>query len=68
MQTLTGHFNGQVVILDEPVVLSLNTRVTVIAPEVGENDRELTDTAGRASAEVFAKVWDNSLDADYARL
>jgi len=68
VQTRNGHFDGRVVVLDEPTDLKPNTRVKVIAPGAGENERALVDDFARASESAFQKVWDNPLDADYDRL
>jgi hypothetical protein len=68
MQMLNGHFDGKVVVLDEPADLEPNTKVKVIAPGTGENERILVDDFARASQATFQKVWDNPLDADYDHL
>jgi hypothetical protein len=68
MQTLSGHFDGKVVILDEPVNLAPNTKVTVIAPRSGEIEKALVSDFASASAPAFERIWDNPLDADYDRL
>lgn len=66
MQTLIGHFDGRVVVLDEPARLKPNAKVKVIAPDAEE--QALTDACARLSEPVFDKIWDNPLDADYDRL
>ena len=68
MQTFNGHFDGKVVVLDEPADLEPNTKVKIIVPGVGENERVLVDDFARASQATFQKVWDNPLDADYDHL
>lgn len=68
MQMLNGHFDGKVVVLDEPTDLEPNTKVKVIVPGVGENDRAPVDDFTRASQATFQKTWDNPLDADYDHL
>ncbi len=65
MQTLSAHFDGQVIVLDEPAQLKPNAKVTVLAPDAGD---DLTDGCARLSEAAFRKVWDNPLDADYDRL
>jgi hypothetical protein len=66
MQTWNAHFDGRVVVLDEPARLKPNDKVTVIAPDA--NDDRLADSCMRLSESAFQKIWDNPLDADYDRL
>ena len=65
---LNGHFDGKVIVLDEPADLEPNTRVKVIAPSSRDGERGLVDDFARASEATFQKLWDNPLDADYDRL
>jgi len=65
MRTLDGHFDGQVVVLDEPAQLKPNTKVKVVIAEEQETDAELTRACAQLSERAFEKVWDNSLDAEY---
>lgn len=65
MQTLSGHYDGQFVVLDEPVRLRRNTKVMVLVPEAND---DLTGGCARLSEAAFQKIWDNPLDADYDRL
>jgi hypothetical protein len=65
--TLRGHFDGRVIVLDEPADLEPNTKVEIIAP----TGREASGLAGDfaiLSEPVFEKIWDNPLDADYDAL
>jgi hypothetical protein len=66
MQTLNAHFDGRVIVLDEPARLKLNAKVKVLAPDA--EDEALTDGCAHLSEPVFKKIWDNPLDADYDRL
>ena len=66
MQTWNAHFDGRVIVLDEPARLKPNDKVTAVAPDA-DNDG-LADECARLSASIFEKIWDNPLDADYARL
>jgi hypothetical protein len=68
MQTLDGHFDGKVIILDEPADLALNTRVKIIAPTRGEQNGEIEREFTALSEESFKRIWDNPLDAEYDRL
>ena len=64
-QTITGHFDGKVIVLDEPADLKPNDKVKVIAPDA---DEELVRDFARLSEPAFQKIWDNPLDADYDKL
>ena len=66
MKTLDAHFDGKVVILDEPTALKPNTKVKVLAPDDG--DSSLVDDFTRLSEPAFKKIWDNPLDAEYDKL
>jgi hypothetical protein len=66
MKTLNGHFDGKVVVLDEPVALKPNTKVKVIAPD--HADESLIDDFTRISEPAFKRIWDNPLDAEYDTL
>jgi hypothetical protein len=65
MQTLSAHFDGRFIVLDEPARLELNAKVTVIAPDAND---DLAADCARLSESIFRKIWDNPLDADYDRL
>jgi len=58
--------------LDDHVPLKPNTRVKLIAPEGAQTDAEidaeLIRGCERLSEATFQKIWDNPLDADYAKL
>jgi len=64
MRTLNAHFDGKVIVLDEPADLKSNDKVKVIAPD---GDDVVRDFA-RLSESAFQKIWDNPLDADYDKL
>jgi len=66
MKTLSAHFDGKYVVLDEPASLPPNTKVTVIVTENG--DADLSRECARISEPVFKKIWDNPLDASYDKL
>jgi hypothetical protein len=68
MKTMHGHFDGQHIVLDDPVALEPNTRVRVIAVENGQTDSDMIRGCEGLSESVFQKIWDNPLDADYDRL
>jgi len=65
VKTLNAHFDGKVIVLDEPTSLKPNTKVKVIAPD---SDDALTDDFTRLSEPAFKKIGDNPLDAEYDKL
>jgi len=65
MKTLNAHFDGKVIVLDEPADLKPNDKVKVIAPDA---DEEVVRDFARLSEPAFQKIWDNPLDADYDKL
>ena len=67
---MDAHFDGRQIVLDEPVELTANTKLKVIFPEQGESfsEHELSQWFSRLSEPAFAKVWDNTLDAEYDKL
>lgn len=67
MRTLNGHFDGKVIVLDEPANLRPNTKVKIIAP-TGHPDSGLAADCAVLSEPVFEKIWNNPLDADYDAL
>ncbi len=68
MRTLNGHFDGKVVVLDEPAALKPNAKVKVIAADADGSDGDLAGDFARLSEPAFQKIWDNPLDADYDHL
>ena len=70
MKTLNAHFDGQKIVLDEPVKLTPNTKLMVVVAEDGEDfaQDDLIQLCSRLSETAFAKVWDNPRDADYDKL
>lgn len=64
MRTFNAHFDGKIVVLEEPTGLEPNSRVKVFAPDPAEAEGNF----GRLSDPVFRKIWDNPLDADYDNL
>ena len=68
MKTLSGHFDGKHIVLDDPVALKPNTRVRIISVEDGSLDVDIVRGCTRLSESVFQKIWDNPLDADYDKL
>lgn len=66
MLAIGAHYNGRFIVLDEPLELQPNAKVTVL---VGDADQaSLTNDCARLSEACFDKIWDNPLDAEYDRL
>ena len=65
MKTWNAHFDGKVIVLDEPAELKPNDKVKVIAPDA---DEDVVRDFARLSEPAFHKIWDNPLDADYDKL
>ena len=68
MRTLSGHFDGEHIVLDEPAELKPNTKVSVIVPGDEETATEVVESCARLSETAFRRIWDNPLDADYDKL
>jgi hypothetical protein len=68
MQTLDGHFDGKVVILDVPVKLQANTRVKVLVPDSAEREEFSMHQFTLMAEPSFEKIWNNPLDTDYDKL
>jgi hypothetical protein len=68
MQTLDGHFDGKVVVLDEPTNLAPNTKVKILALGPLDIEKALVSDFAKASEQTFGKIWDNPLDAEYDRI
>jgi len=67
MIAIKAHFDGKVIVLDEPADLKPNTKVKIIAP-TGHEASGLAADFAILSEPVFEKIWDNPLDADYDAL
>jgi hypothetical protein len=64
MRTFDAHFDGKVIVLDEPAQLKPYAKVKVIAADADD----LVEDFARLSEPTFQKIWDNPLDADYDKL
>lgn len=65
MRHVSAHYDGEKVVLDEPVSISTNTRVEVVIPDSGEDLRTLRADIVLASLPSLKRIWDNSSDAEY---
>jgi hypothetical protein len=68
VRTLSGHFDGEHIVLDEPAELKPNTKVSIIVPEHDGAAAEIVQSCTRLSEPTFSRIWDNPLDADYDKL
>lgn len=68
MRHISAHYDGEKVVLDEPVSLSANTPVAVVIPDSQEEVMALTTDAFLASVSSLARIWDNPRDAEYDKL
>jgi hypothetical protein len=68
MKHVAAHYDGEKVILDEPVSLSANTPVEVVIPDSEEEKSRLRSEVFLASLPSLQKIWANSRDAEYDKL
>ena len=68
MKTHNAHFDGKVVVLDEPAQLKPNAKVKVIASDEDSTDDSLVSGCARLSEPAFRAIWDNDADDVYNEL
>jgi hypothetical protein len=68
MRHISAHYDGEKVILDEPVSLSVNTQVEVVIPDSKEELTTLRTDVFLASLPSLTRIWDNPRDAEYDEL
>ncbi|MDF0675208.1 MAG: hypothetical protein P0120_12850 [Nitrospira sp.] len=68
MRHIQAHYDGEKVVLDEPVSLSANTPVEVVIPDSQEELTVLRTDTFLASLPSLTKIWNNPLDAEYDKL
>ena len=68
MKHIAAHYDGEKVILDEPVSLSANTPVEVVIPDSEEEKDRLRKGVFLASLPSLKKIWANPRDAEYDKL
>lgn len=66
--TSPPHYDGEKIILDEPVTLSANTPVEVVIPDSEDEKVRLRTGVFLASLPSLKKIWANPRDAEYDRL
>ena len=67
MKHVAAHYDGEKVILDEPVALSANTPVEVMIPDSEDEKVRLRTGVFLASLPSLKKIWANPRDAEYTR-
>jgi hypothetical protein len=68
MKHVAAHYDGEKVILDEPVSLPANTPVEVVIPASKEERDRLRAGTFLASVPSLKKIWGNLKDAEYDKL
>lgn len=68
MRHIPAHYDGEKVVLDEPVSLSVNTPLEVVIPDLLEDLPALKTDVSLASLPSLTKIWDNPCDAEYDKL
>lgn len=68
MRHVSAHYDGEKVVLDEPVSLSANTPVEVVIPDSQEELKALRTEVFLASIPSLTRIWDNPRDAEYDKL
>lgn len=68
MKHVLGHFDGEKVVLDEPLSIPRDTPVEVVVPDSREETARLSADLYLASLPSLKKIWDNPDDARYDAL
>ena len=67
MKAIKAHYDGRVIIPEEPVNLPANTPVRVLVPET-DDSADITRGFSKLSEASFSRIWDNDEDAAYDKL
>lgn len=67
MKAIKAHYDGHVVVPEEPINLPVNTPVRVLVPET-DDSIEITQGFASLSEASFSRIWDNDDDAAYDKL
>jgi epoxyqueuosine reductase len=67
MKAIKAHYDGHVVVPEEPINLPVNTPVRVLVPEA-DDSAEITKAVAKLSETSFSRIWDNDEDAAYDKL
>jgi hypothetical protein len=67
MKAIKAHYDGRVVVPEEPVNLPVNTPVQVLVPDA-DDSVDITKDFASLSETSFSRIWDNDEDAAYDKL
>lgn len=67
MKAIKAHYDGRVVVPEEPINLPVNTPVRVLVPEA-DDSAAVTRAFAKLSEASFSRIWDNDEDAAYDKL
>ena len=67
MKAIKAHYDGHVVVPEEPINLPVNTAVRVLVPEAGDFAL-IAKAFAKLSEASFSRIWDNDEDAAYDKL
>jgi hypothetical protein len=68
MKHVPAHYDGEKIVLDEPVTLPANTPVEVVIPDSEEEHSRLRSGVFLASLPGLKTIWTNPRDAKYDTL
>lgn len=68
MKAIKAHYDGRVIVPEEPVDLPANTPVRVLVPEADDDAAVITKAFAQLSEPSFSRIWDNDEDAAYDKL
>jgi len=68
MKAIKAHYDGRVIVPEEPVDLPANTPVRVLLPEADDDAAVITKEFAQLSETSFSRIWDNDEDAAYDKL
>lgn len=68
MRHISAHYDGEKVVLDEPVSLSANTPVEVVIPDSPDELTALKADVSLTSLPSLTRIWDNPRDTEYDKL
>jgi hypothetical protein len=67
MKAIKAHYDGRVIIPEEPIDLLANTPVRVLVPQA-ESSAEIKKAFSKISEASFNHIWDNDEDGAYDKL
>ena len=67
MKAIKAHYDGRVIVPEEPINLPVNTPVRVLVPET-EGPTQIRKVFSSLSESSFSRIWDNNEDAAYDKL